>query len=347
MEHGGDLLTYENFYDGELIDFSSNINPLGTPKGLKEDIINNLQTLTTYPDIQYRKLKRSISKYLNCEASNILVGNGAVEIINNFVILAKKIIVCTPSFSEYEKRAIAHNKLVETIPYKKDFTIDMEAIEEIIHEDDLIILGNPNNPTGLRIPKEQLLKIYRLVKKAKAFLLLDEAFFEFSPEDYDSIELFKEYNFESVGIIRAATKFFALPGIRLGYGCTSKEKMEAIQKIELPWSINSLADAAGQFILNDKEYIRKSKEYIEAERRFLLSELSRIEGIKPYTTHTNYILIKLLSWDEEYVFNSLLKKGIIIRKCSSFKDLDENHIRVAIKDRKNNLLLVQAFKNVE
>ena len=347
MEHGGDLLTYENFYDGELIDFSSNINPLGTPKGLKEDIINNLQTLTTYPDIQYRKLKRSISKYLNCEASNILVGNGAVEIINNFVILAKKIIVCTPSFSEYEKRAIAHNKLVETIPYKKDFTIDMEAIEEIIHEDDLIILGNPNNPTGLRIPKEQLLKIYRLVKKAKAFLLLDEAFFEFTPEDYDSIELFKEYNFESVGIIRAATKFFALPGIRLGYGCTSKEKMEAIQKIELPWSINSLADAAGQFILNDKEYIRRSKEYIEAERRFLLCELSRIEGIKPYTTHTNYILIKLLSWDEEYVFNSLLKKGIIIRKCSSFKDLDENHIRVAIKDRKNNLLLIQAFKNVE
>lgn len=347
MEHGGDLLTYENFYDGELIDFSSNINPLGTPKGLKEDIINNLQTLTTYPDIQYRKLKRSISKYLNCEASNILVGNGAVEIINNFVILAKKIIVCTPSFSEYEKRAIAHNKLVDTIPYKKDFTIDMEAIEETIHEDDLIILGNPNNPTGLRIPKEQLLKIYRLVKKAKAFLLLDEAFFEFSPEDYDSIELFKEYNFESVGIIRAATKFFALPGIRLGYGCTSKEKMEAIQKIELPWSINSLADAAGQFILNDKEYIRKSKEYIEAERRFLLSELSMIEGIKPYTTHTNYILIKLLSWDEEYIFNSLLKKGIIIRKCSSFKDLDENHIRVAIKDRKNNLLLVQAFKNVE
>lgn len=347
MEHGGDLLTYENFYDGKLIDFSSNINPLGTPRGLKEEIINNLQTLTTYPDIQYRKLKRSIAKYLNCGTSNILVGNGAVEIINNFVILAKKIIVCTPSFSEYEKRAIAHNKLVETIPYKKDFTIDMEAIEEIIHEDELIILGNPNNPTGLRIPKEQLLKIYRLVKKANAFLLLDEAFFEFSPEDYDSIELFKEYNFESVGIIRAATKFFALPGIRLGYGCTSKEKMEAIQKIELPWSINSLADAAGQFILNDKEYIRKSKEYIEAERRFLLSELSRIEGIKPYTTHTNYILIKLLNWDEEYVFNSLLKKGIIIRKCSSFKDLDENHIRVAIKDRKNNLLLIQAFKNLE
>lgn len=346
MEHGGDLLTYESLYDGELIDFSSNINPLGPPEGLNEVLVSSFQALTAYPDIKYRKLKSAISKYLRCEEKNILVGNGAVEIINNFVMPAKKVIVMTPSFSEYENRAIAHGKLVSRIPYS-DFTIDIKAIEYTIRENDLLILGNPNNPTGLRLPKDKLIEVYKLIKKSNAFLLLDEAFFEFCPEDYDSIDLFKQYNYENIGIIRAATKFFALPGIRLGYGCTSIAKVKEIGGIELPWSVNSLADAAGQFIFNANEFIKESKTYIETERNFLLKELSTIEGIKPYNTNTNFILIKLISWNEEYIFNYFLKKGIVIRKCSSFKELNENHIRVAIKDRENNLKLIERFQELK
>lgn len=346
MEHGADLLTYENQYDGDLIDFSSNINPLGPPIGLNEVLISSFEALITYPDIKYRKLKLSLSKYLNCEKENVIVGNGAVEIINNFIIPAKSITIMTPSFSEYEKRAIAHGKLVKRLSYSEDFSIDIDSLKDI-KKDDLLVLGNPNNPTGLRIPKDELMVIYKKVKDAKAFLLLDEAFFEFCPEDYDSIEIFKEYNYESIGIIRAATKFFALPGIRLGYGCTSTKKVKEIEKIELPWSVNSLADAAGQFIFGDKNYIEESKSYIEKERNFLLDELSKIEGINPYYTNTNYILIKLINWNEEYVFNHFLKKGIVIRKCSSFKVLSENHIRVAIKDRKNNLRLLEVFTELK
>lgn len=346
MEHGGDLITYENCYEGELIDFSSNINPLGPPEGLSEELFSSFQALTNYPDIKYRKLKSAISKYLKCEEENILVGNGAVEIINNFVMPSKRVIVMTPSFSEYESRAIVHGKLVNRIPYSSDFTIDIKAIENTIRENDLLILGNPNNPTGLRIPKDKLIEIYKLVKESNAFLLLDEAFYEFCPEDYDSIDLFKQYNYENLGIIRAATKFFALPGIRLGYGCTSIAKVKEIRAIELPWSVNSLADAAGQFIFNDNEYIKESKTNIEVERNYLLKELSKIDGIKPYNTNTNFILIKLISWNEEYIFNYFLKKGIVIRKCSSFKELKANHIRVAIKDRENNFKLIEGFKEL-
>lgn len=342
MKHGGDLLTYENQYDGQLVDFSSNINPLGPPSGLNEILIDNLKELTSYPDIQYRKLKKSISKYLKCKSENVLVGNGAVEIINNFIITAKRVIVCTPSFIEYEERAIAHGREVHKIEYKEDFAIDIGGLKDI-KKDDLLILGNPNNPTGLRIPLDELIKIYELVRKSRAFLLLDEAFYEFCPKDYDSIEIFKQYDYEAVGIIRAATKFFALPGIRLGYGCTSKEKTLEISKIDLPWSVNALANAAGQFIFDQKEYIVQSKEYIDTERKFLLEELGKIEGIHPYTSHTNYILIKLLKWDEEYIFNFLLERGLVIRKCSSFANLNDKHIRVAIKDRANNVRLVEAL----
>ncbi|MDR7870504.1 MAG: pyridoxal phosphate-dependent class II aminotransferase [Tissierellaceae bacterium] len=343
MKHGGDLLTYEDHFEGELIDFSSNINPIGTPEGLNEVLIDGFNTLIAYPDIKYRNLKSSVAKYLKCNDENVLVGNGAVEIINNFTIASKRVVVMTPAFSEYEERAKIHGKEIRRIPYGEDFSIDIGSFKDL-QEDELLILGNPNNPTGLRIPEKELLEIYEIVRSRKAFLLLDEAFFEFCPEDYDSIELFKEDGYANVAIIRAATKFFALPGIRLGYCCTSNKKVEEISEIELPWSVNSLADIVGQYIFTDVKYINESKEYIDKERRYLLEELSKIEGVRVYDTHTNYILIELLKHNEEYAFNYFLRHGIVIRKCSSFVELGDNHIRVAIKDRENNERLLDAFR---
>ncbi|MDD4726303.1 MAG: aminotransferase class I/II-fold pyridoxal phosphate-dependent enzyme [Tissierellia bacterium] len=345
MEHGADLLTYKDKFEGELIDFSSNINPLGPPEGLDEVLINSFKFLVAYPDIQYRHLRESIAKYLGACKENILVGNGAVEIIDDFIMKSGSVTVMLPGFSEYEKRAIAHKKEVYRLYYNDDLTINMDEFNNL-EEGTLLVLGNPNNPSGLRIPKNELVKIYKLVKKAKAYLLLDEAFFEFCPDDYNSVELFKEFDYESVGIIRAATKFFALPGIRLGYGCASKKKVIELQKSQLPWSVNALADAAGQHIFNDKKYIEDSKLYIEGERNFLLTELPKIKRIKVYPTKTNFILIKLLNCNEKYVFNFFLSRGILIRKCSSFKELEGDHIRVAIKSRENNMKLLYIFKEL-
>lgn len=346
MIHGGDLLTYEKHYDGELVDYSSNINPLGLPEGLEKEIMHGLINLEAYPDIQYRKLKESVANYLNCKVENTVLGNGAVELIDNFIFLANRVLISTPAFSEYEERALVHKKELVRILYKDDFTIDKKSIENTIREGDMLVLGNPNNPTGLRIDEEDLIELYSITRKSKAFLLLDEAFFEFCPKDYDSIDLFKKYDYENLGIIRAATKFFALPGIRLGYGCTSEEMEKEITRVQLPWSVNALAEIAGRHILNDKDYIEESKKYIEKERNYLLKELSTIKGMKVFNTHTNYILIKLYKWDEEYVFNYFLKRGIVIRKCSSFIGLDKDYIRVAIKDRENNIRLLEVFKDL-
>lgn len=346
MKHGGDLLSYESYYKGQLVDFSSNINPMGIPKGLEKFLIDNFNKVESYPDIKYRKLKASISDYLGCEEENILVGNGAVEIIDSFTRLGKRILTTVPSFSEYEDRAIINGKEVVTISYKEDFTIDLNQLEKILKKDDLLILGNPNNPTGLRIEKEILIDVYDLIKGKEGLLILDEAFFEFSPEDYDSIQLFREDNYKNLGIIRAATKFFALPGLRLGYACTSRELVEKVKFIQNPWSINCFADLAGQYIFSQTDYIEESKKYIEKERNYLLQELSKIPDIKVYNTHSNYILIKLLKWNEEYVFNFFLKRGLVLRKCSSFKVLGGSHIRVAIKDRRNNIRLINGFKEL-
>ena len=347
MKHGGDLISYEKYYDGELVDFSSNINPLGPPKGLYEEIIEGFDTLTSYPDIKYRHLKSSIAEYLKCNVENIVLGNGAVDIINNFILIFPRIIIVLPSFLEYEQRALIYGKEIIRLSYTKDFTLDLEAIERTIKPYDLLILGNPNNPTGLRIEEDSLIKIYKIVRKNHGFLLLDEAFYEFCPKDYDSIEIFKKYSFKHICIIRAATKFFALPGIRLGYGCTSENLAKKYGEIELPWSVNAFADIAGKFIFQCKDYIDESKAYIEKEREYLLEELLKMEGIRPFNTHANYIFIKLLKWNEEYIFNFFLKRGLVIRKCSSFNGLDNTYIRVAIKDRKNNIRLIEAFKELE
>ena len=159
MKHGGDLITYEKYYDGDLIDFSSNINPLGPPEGLCEELIKGFPTLTSYPDIKYRHLKENIAEYLKCPIENVVVGNGAVDIINNFILIFPRVIVLLPSFLEYEQRALVYNKEIIRLNYKEDFTLDLEAIEDIMKSRDLLILGNPNNPTGLRIHKDILIKL--------------------------------------------------------------------------------------------------------------------------------------------------------------------------------------------
>lgn len=346
MEHGGDLLSYKDFYEGELVDFSSNINPLGPPDGLKEVLLKGFDSLEVYPDIEYRKLRNTISQYLGCSRQNVLVGNGAVEIIDNFIIPAQRIVTMVPSFSEYRNRAIVHGKGVITLHYNKDFFIDLADLRSLIQDGDLIILGNPNNPTGLRIEQDKLMGIYGLVMERGAYLLLDEAFYEFCPRDYDSIELFRPYDYESVGIIRAATKFFALPGIRLGYCCASKKRILELGRVALPWSVNALADMAGRFIFKDKDYIERSRAYIQEERLFVLEKLSKIEGIRAYPTHANYILIRSYRWGEEYLFDFFLERGIVIRKCSSFLGLSDVYIRVAVKDRENNKRLVDIFEEL-
>ncbi len=347
MKHGGDVLSYKKYYEGEIVDYSSNINPLGVPKGLVEELKKCCSTIVSYPDIKYRKLRESISKYLKCKDENVIVGNGAVEIIDNFVQLFNRVIVFLPAFSEYELRAIVHKKDVVKIKFKENFKVDIEKLKNITQKGDLIVLGNPNNPTGLRLKKKELLAIYKLVRERQAFLLLDEAFFEFCPEDYDSINIFKEYNFERVAIIRAATKFFALPGLRLGYGCTSLKWVNKYNEIALPWSVNAMADCAGRYIFDCKDYIEESKRYINEERKFLIEELLSINGFKVFPTDANFILIKLLKWNEELILKHMLKRGFLIRKCSSFEGLDDTFVRIAIKDRKNNERLVKAFRELE
>ncbi|SHE28519.1 pyridoxal phosphate-dependent aminotransferase [Caloramator proteoclasticus] len=332
MRHGG--CVYE-FGKDKVIDYSSNINPIRYNADLK-----SIKDAYIYPDIEYRELKDAVSEYLGCNRDNVVVGNGAVEIIDAFVSAFKRVVVFIPCFSEYVDRARIRGCNVVRFKLDDNFNIDLNRIYDL-EKDDLLILGNPNNPTGYRIEEEVLKKIYKICRERDAYLLLDEAFYEFSC-DYDSIQLFKDK--QGVAVIRAATKFFSLPGIRLGYAYVSSEIKQRIEELLLPWNVNVFANAFALKFLRDKEYIRLSKEFIEEERRYMILELEKIEGIVVYKTQANFILIRLLKHNEETIFKRMLQKGILIRKCSSFEGLDNRYIRIAIKDRENNKKFLQAFR---
>ena len=343
MIHGGDVISYSDKYSGKIIDFSSNINPLGPPENLKEEMDRAYSELTVYPDIHYRELKLNIASYLKCSSSEVIAGSGALEIINNICLMFKRIVVFTPCFSEYMKRPKIFGIEVIKLPLGEYFKINIEEIESNLKRDDLLILGNPNNPTGLRIPEDTLKQIYEIVIKRKAFLLLDEAFFEFCPPDYDSVKLFE--GMDNVCIIRAATKFFALPGIRLGYAVASSCFVKKYDEVQSPWSVNSYANAAARCIFSDNNYIKNTKQYIKAEREYLKEELSQIKWIKVYKSDADFMLIKLLKYDEDILFDEFIKQGIMIRKASNFEGLDKSYIRVAVKDHENNSKLAGLFKN--
>ncbi len=341
MKHGGDLLSYQHLYDGELLDFSSNINPLGYPKALDEALRNGLQTLTAYPDIHYRGLRRAIGDYLDCAPDEVIVGNGSVEILDYFCRRGKRIVICAPCFIEYSERAHLYHTPVVSVPLPEDFVLSAELFAPILAPDDVLLLGNPNNPTGRLIPHSELIRLQQIAEERSALLVLDEAFFEFCDAGYDSIRLFREKS--NVCVIRAATKFFGLPGIRLGYGWAAPEIAREFEQQALPWSVNTLADIAGQTIFSDTDYIQSAKAYMRQERQFLYSELSAFPGMRVFPTDANFLLLKLLTTTEQDAFDWCLTRGIVIRKASTFEGLDDTFIRVAIKDHASNARLVAAF----
>ncbi|PIE98074.1 MAG: aspartate aminotransferase [Treponema sp.] len=356
MQHGGDLISFSHYFDGKLIDFSSNINPVGIPLRVQIEIIKKISQVQAYPDLQYRSLKKSVAGYLGCEINQTLLGNGAVELIDLFTSIAERVVICTPCFSEYEIRARVHGKKCVSVSLNTDFSLNVSRIKKVLQKNDLLVLANPNNPTGLCIPEKTLFEIYKIVREKESFLLLDEAFFELSSCKYNSIVLFKKHSFKNIAIIRAATKFFALPGIRLGYACTNYSVVQKISPLQLPWHINIFADIAGNYIFNNTQsaFFEKSQQYLISQRNYLFSNLSKIKSIQVFKSECNFILIQLLDTTEDFAFDFFARRGIIIRKAGSFfKSANKlagmvgEFIRIAVRTKKENKKILKVFKEFE
>lgn len=379
--HGGNI--YKVFREKnikEILDYSSNINPYGIPESLKKRITENLEVLERYPDPDYVELRQKLANLNKVNLSDIILGNGATEIIFLFmkVINPKKILIVSPTFGEYERAVKAtgisvdtvdlscsngNNKNVENkkieIEYfelkeSDDFKLNIENLKnELENKYDLLIICNPNNPTGKFLKLAQTEEILKECNKYDTKLFIDEAFIEFLADGMKESIINTEGNKKNLFVTRAFTKFFAIPGLRLGYGMYfDKELEKKISEKKEPWSVNNIAEMAGLTVLDDAEYIEKTLKWIAEEKIYMYEKLNEISGIKVYETEVNFITGKI----DEKLFSEglnvkilrekILEQGILIRDASNFKFLDERFFRLAIKDRASNERVIEAMKEI-
>ena len=331
----------------DIIDFSSNINPK-VVSNLEEYILEGLSKCKSYPDINYTQLRNNIGNYININSGYIIPGNGATEIIYLLMKnIKKRLAILNPTFSEYERGAKLNNLEIINFMLNKDdeFSVNVKEIEDNIDSFDSLFICNPNNPNGKVKNVEELLKI--IIKNDK-LLIVDETFMEFvhEEENYSLIKYVEKY--KNIFIIKAVTKFFGMPGLRLGYGVTSNKKLiDDIYKHKEPWTVNSFADTLSNYIFEDEEYIKSSKEYYLEERSYILNELRKIEKLYVYDTDTNFILIRLRDLKAEELKLKLFKESnILIRNASNFIGLDENYIRIAIKSHEENQLILKELNKL-
>ncbi len=328
-----------------VIDFSSNITPIGIPLSVKTNLKKNLDDIQNYPDFRSLELISSLKKYTCLQKSNLLVGNGAIEIIYNFcfALLSKKtkVLIPVPTFQEYETAAKLYNC---KISYFKTMNLS-ENIDSFISQiprNGCVFICNPNNPTGKLLAKKQLLLIIKTAKKLSSIVFVDECFIELVPESNESvISYVKKY--DNLFVLRSLTKSFGLPGIRIGYAAASKQMIEILQKIKIPWSVNSLAQNAGNIALKNKSHLTKSKLVIKKESIYLKNEIAKLDGFKCHDSSTNFILIKT-KYNSTKLQQKLLKHKILIRDCKNFRGLNNHYIRIAVKSHKDNLKLVRALE---
>jgi threonine-phosphate decarboxylase len=350
--HGGDVYS-EGLYQGkDLIDFSSNINPLGVPKSFINNYGEALNSITRYPDIEYRELIKNLCKYVgkqqDIKVDNFVLGNGASEIIDLVISTLGRLLIIVPSFGEYEADAKKWGCNIEYSYLKDDMSYDYEDIYSKLNQVDGLIIGNPNNPSGNIIDKVKFNNIFKYCEKNNKIVVIDEAFIEFtSTMDLSFTEEIK--NFNCLFIIRALTKFFGMPGIRFGYGISKNlDLLRKIKEKQNPWNINCFAEVACKYVLEDEDYIEDSKKWIYEEKGFLPKSLKKISFIeRVYPTECNYILCKLKHINGDWLYRKCMEQGILIRRASNFKGLDNRYIRFAIKNRELNMKLIEALTRIE
>lgn len=355
--HGGDLDAIERFYKipkNEIWDFSGNINPFGFPKKAAKKLAENINIVSAYPDKNYIKLKESISLYTGAELSYIYVGNGSTELISSFIksVAAENTIILAPAYSEYERevKILGSNFKYFELKEKDNFEINIDnLINEINSNTGLVIICNPNNPTGSIIKTDDMEKLLLHCKKNNSYVMVDETYIEFADNltEICSIPLVKKY--DNIFVIRGISKFFAAPGLRLGYAiCSNKNFSKLLSSKQDPWSVNILAEFAGKNIFNDTEFIEKTKKLISEERKKAIDIISSWKNVKVYNSSSNFILLKLLTdkINSAEIFERLIVKKMLIRDASSFAFLDESFIRFCILKPEQNEQLLCEFKKI-
>lgn len=339
--HGSDVEKIQEVYGikkESIINFAGNVNPLGVSPILKNTLANNIDIITSYPERNYNNLRNAIGKYTNTTINNVLVGNGSTELISLLIkiILPKKALILGPTYSEYEREVSLSGGQAKII-------MTSNPVTHLSSEIDMLIICNPNNPTSSAINVDEMTKIITACKELGIFVMIDETYVEFAPNinDISAIPLINK--FDNLIVLRGISKFFASPGLRLGYALGSESLINKINQQKNPWTINSLAALAGEVMFFDELYIKDTRELINTERERIWNILKDCKNIKVNYPIANFILVEILDDNitAKDIFEAAIKEGLMIRDCSSFEGLSNKYFRFCFMKPEDNDKLLQ------
>ena len=337
--HGGDL-----YSRAVLLDFSANINPYGTPQAVKDAVAGSVENLRCYPDPYCRALVQAIAAFEQVDQKRVFCGNGAAELIFSccMALRPKKALVLSPCFSEYETALKVFGTEVDHYLLRRE---DNFALTEAFlpylerYTGEMLMLCNPNNPTGQVTPRPLLEKVLDICCRKGIFLFVDECFLDLT-QDGDSFSLKPFLDRQNLLLLKAFTKSYGMAGLRLGYCLTGNGQLLKTMGCQVqPWNVSIPAQAAGIAALDQREFLQKANETIHTQCPLLASALERL-GLTVIPSRTNYILFH----SERELREPLLAQGIQIRSCANYIGLGDGWYRVAVKLPEENRRLVEAVE---
>ena len=343
--HGGDI--YRNNIH---FDFSINLNPLGVPSEVQWVLTEAALHANKYPDISHMQLVSDTARIFDVLEDEVVYGNGASELIMAIchATVPKKAMLVTPCFSGYEHcilgaspncRIVYHHLLEEN-----DFKLQDDIINKIAEEKpQIMFLTNPNNPNGGLIEMDLLKKIVEVCEKTGTMLIVDECFLPLTGREKELSLAYDARNYKSLIVLRAFTKTYAIPGVRIGYAICSKATIAQKIKSHLPeWNLSIFAQMAGVQCLRQLDYIEESVRLINDEKKYLIAGLKEL-GFKVYPSDANYILFKSNITDLK---KKLIEYSILIRDCSDYEGLSIGFYRIAVKSHNENSGLLSALESI-
>jgi histidinol-phosphate aminotransferase len=327
----------------DVLDFSVSTNPFGPLPGTKEAM--SQASIDCYPDSEATELEQPLARKLNIAPGNLIIGSGSTELIRLAVTAYfgsdDLVIIPQPTYGEYEIACYLVGAQVLKQPMLEEANFQLNAVETVDlirkHRPKGIFLCNPNNPTGQYLSREEVKEILSVARHS--LVVLDEAYIAFTEDTWSSLDLI---GWENLVILRSMTKDYALAGLRLGYAVAAESIISVLKRVRPPWNVSSVAQAAGVFALKADGYLEACAMKIKEAKEFLVEELKHL-GFSPLPSQANFFLVKV--GDAARFRQALLKKGILVRDCTSFGL--PNYIRLAPRTIAECQRLLAAIKEPE
>lgn len=342
--HGGNIYQLAETLGcpvADIVDMSSNVNPLGPMPELMNRLKDRLESIACLPQVDARSIRNAFAQRHGVDPRLVLAGNGSTQWIYTLplALKARRSLILAPTYADYADACAMHGTSVQYLlsVSEHQFDFDLAKASRMASKADLVFICNPNNPTGRLLPAEALVDLCR--SRPDTIFVIDESYLPFVPQSR-SHSLIKHPLANAV-VISSMSKIFRLPGLRIGFVKTSPEIARRLGAYTLPWTVNSLAAEAVLWLMQHPNevdsFITESRRFIQGERDLFCREIAKIPEITAFDSCTSYILMQLPDpLNAERAWRAMAQEKLLIRDCSNFFGLTPRHIRVSLKDRKNN-----------